>query len=70
MWIKKSDNIKLLVFIHSVCPYKNDSMECSQKLQTLYKLANQSELKLTYFLYIVNGQWSKLVVVLDDIKID
>ena len=32
---KKSDNIKLLVFIHSACPY---SLECSQHSNKLLKL--------------------------------
>ena len=38
---QKSDNIKLLVFIHSVCPYKNYSLECFQQLQTYYRVSNQ-----------------------------
>ena len=33
---QKSKKIKLLVFTHSACPYKNYGLKCSQMLQTLY----------------------------------
>ena len=51
---KKSDNIKLPVFIHSACPYRNYGLECSQKLQTYFII-------FFFFSYLVgNKNWVQL----------
>ena len=54
---QKSDNINLIVFMHSARPYTNYSLECSQKLRTLYYIY----IYLFIFFFFADSTWSNSV---------